>query len=144
MDRGRLLEKNLENIMRQFFTLKYWPSRSGVQDGYDAYAKFEISNKEYVWKFECKDHNSLKHKKDFNFLKEIEINDFSDKIMQIMARGEPYPHVFCLFIPHKVIGNNNRLRDAIDSWKVICRISKSEGYYQRNSTVWFKSIYTNT
>ena len=118
MASGKQLEKNLKNIMRQFFTLKYWPSRSGVQDGFDAYAKFNIDDKDYIWKYECKDHNAQKHKQNFDYLKEIEISDFSDKIMQIMARGEPYPHVFCLFFPHKIIGNNTRLRDSIDSWNL--------------------------
>lgn len=117
MSRGLALEKNLESLITTFITPTYWPSRSGTQNGYDAYARFRIVDTEYVWKFECKDLNADKQLENFNNVTEIEIGDFSDKIMQLMAQDDgSFPHVFCLFIPHKRKGNNNNLRDSLENW----------------------------
>jgi hypothetical protein len=117
MSRGQALEKNLEELITSFFTPSYWPSRSGTQNGFDAFARFKIEDTEYVWKLECKDLNGRNHSIDYNSIVDIEVSDFSDKILQTMALSDPcFPHVFCLFIPHKKIGNNNTLRDNLSSW----------------------------
>lgn len=113
------LEKDLEGIIK-LITQAYWPSRSGRQDGFDSFSKFYFGDREYIWKFESKDLNAKRHKANFSGLEELESADFTDKIMQIMARRDRYlfPHVFCVFVPHKVIGTNNTLREDIKSWNV--------------------------
>jgi len=117
MSSGLALEKNLESLITSFITHSYWPSRSGTQNGYDAYARFRIEDVEYIWKFECKDHHADHQLKNFSDVIEIEISDFSEKIMQIMAQEDGgFPHIFCLFIPHKKIGGNNILRDSLRNW----------------------------
>lgn len=117
MSSGLALEKNLESLITSFITTSYWPSRSGTQNGYDAYARFRVEDTEYIWKFECKDHNADRQLINFSNVAEIEISDFSDKIMQIMAQEDGgFPHIFCLFIPHKRIGGNNILRDSLRDW----------------------------
>ena len=117
MSSGLALEKNLESLITSFITPSYWPSRSGTQNGYDAFARFRVEDAEYVWKFECKDHHADHQLKNFSDVTEIEISDFSEKIMQIMAQEDGgFPHIFCLFIPHKRIGGNNILRDSLRNW----------------------------
>ncbi|OGI27992.1 hypothetical protein A2446_03380 [Candidatus Roizmanbacteria bacterium RIFOXYC2_FULL_38_9] len=120
MSSGQQLEKNLANIMRNIFTSLYWPNRSGLQNGYDAYANFKIKGKEYLWKFECKDYNRLKHNKDYRNISEIEFSDFSDKILEIMSMGNSYyPDVFCIFIPHKRYKSNTVFFERLTSLNVI-------------------------
>lgn len=113
------LEKDLKGLIK-LITQVYWPSRSGRQDGFDSYSKFYFGDREYIWKFESKDLNAKKHKANFTDLVELESRDFTDKIMQVMARRDRllFPHVFCVFVPHKEIGTNNTLREDIDSWNI--------------------------
>ncbi len=112
------LEKDLNELMK-LVTQDYWPSRSGVQNGYDAYSRFEFDGRSYFWKIESKDLNQ-KHKSDWDKMKEIETADFAEKILQIIGQGDRniYPDVFCIFIPHKHIGQNNILRDNLKSWNI--------------------------
>lgn len=112
------LEKDLNELMK-LITRDYWPSRSGLQNGYDAYSKFEFDGRTYFWKLESKDLNQ-QHKTNWNIIEEIEISDFAEKILQIMGRGDRkiYPDVFCIFIPHKHIGKNNTLREDLISWNL--------------------------
>jgi hypothetical protein len=120
MSRGQQLEKNLANIMRSFFTPSYWPNRSGLQNGYDAYANFKINGKEYFWKFECKDHNKRRHNDNFGDVSEIEFSNFSDKILELMSMGDSYyPDVFCLVIPHKRYKSNPVFAERLTSLNVI-------------------------
>lgn len=120
MSRGQQLENNLANIMRDIFTPSYWPNRSGLQNGYDAYANFKIQGKEYFWKFECKDLNRQKHNRDYSDVSEIELSDFSDKILELMSMGNTYyPDVYCLVIPHKRYRSNTVLFERLTSLNVI-------------------------
>lgn len=112
------LENDLNELMK-LTTQDYWPSRSGLQNGYDAYSKFEFEGRTYFWKLESKDLNQ-QHKTDWGKVEEVEIGDFAEKILQIMGRGDRkiYPDVFCIFIPHKHIGHNNTLREDLKSWNI--------------------------
>ncbi|MBF0106389.1 MAG: hypothetical protein HQM16_13815 [Deltaproteobacteria bacterium] len=114
---GKSLEKNFSKLISELFPNCYWPSRSGTQNGYDAYARFKFDSYEYTWRFELKDLNAKAHKNDFGDIKEIEIKDFADKILQLMSRENEatFPHVFCIVVPHKKIGNNNQLRNDLKS-----------------------------
>ncbi|GEM_PF-5170517 len=118
MSRGKKLEKDFFEFIKELIEASYWPSRAGQQNGYDSYARFKFGSMEYLWRFELKDLNAKSHKKDFGDIKEIEIKDFSEKILQLIARENEatFPHVFCVVIPHKRIGNNNQLRTDLLSW----------------------------
>lgn len=120
MSIGRELEKNFSEFIKDLIEVSYWPSRSGLQSGYDAYAKFNIDEMDYWWKFELKALNGTKHRCDFNYIDEIEIRHFSDKIMQLMARADrdTFPYVFCIVMPHKRIGHNTQLRDDLKNWNI--------------------------
>lgn len=115
---GKSLEKSFSKLINELFPNCYWPSRSGTQNGYDGYARFKFDSYQYTWRFELKDLNAKAHKSDFSDIKEIEIKDFADKILQLMSRGneETFPHVFCIVAPHKRIGNNNQFRDDLKGW----------------------------
>ncbi|MDO8511771.1 MAG: hypothetical protein Q7S57_00720 [bacterium] len=120
MSKGQQLENNLANIMRNLFTPLYWPNRSGLQNGYDAYANFKIQGKEYFWKFECKDLNRQKHNHNYSDVLEVELSDFSDKILELMSMGSSYyPDVYCIFIPHKRYKSNTIFSERLTSLNVI-------------------------
>jgi len=112
------LEIDWEGLMK-LLTSFYFPNRSGIQEGYDAYSRFDFAGKSFFWKFECKELNS-NHKNNWSNLQEVETVDFANKVLQLMGRRDRqvYPHVFCVIIPHKNIGRNNILRDDLKSWNI--------------------------
>lgn len=112
------LEIDLQDLMK-LITPDYWPNRSGLQHGFDAFSKFRFNGKDFFWKIESKDLNS-KHQQDWSDVEEIETDEFAEKIMQIMGTRDRdvYPDVFCVFAPHKRIGSNTVLREDIKSWNI--------------------------